>query len=321
MRKIAVFAAAAVLALAVLPCVGDPFVWWSGLWRPETREILLYFRLPRVLFAFVVGAALSVAGAAFQALFRNPLATPYTLGISSGAGFGAALAIHAGIASPVSWLPATSVLAFAGAVSTVALVYGFTRIRGGLHITTLLLAGVAINFFFSALVLLLQYLSDFTQTHRMLSWLMGNLDIYGYREILVALIPAAAGIAFVWLIALELDMLVCGEELAGARGVATGAVKLAIFRFTSLLVGAVVAVSGPIGFVGLIVPHMARLLVGPRHSLLIPASILLGAAFLACADTVARVIIYPAQIPVGVITALLGGPFFLWLLLRREYHF
>jgi len=321
MKKVLIFIVILLAAFVILPCVGKPFVWWSKLGNPELAQTLLLFRIPRVLFAFVVGAALSVAGASFQALFRNPLATPYTLGISSGAGFGAALAIHLGLVSPVSWLPTTSIFAFLGAIATVALVYGFTRIRGGMHVTTLLLAGVAVNFFFSALVLLLQYLSDYTQTHRMLFWLMGNLDVYGYREILIALIPALVGIAFVWLIALELDMLVCGEELAQARGVSTKAVKLAIFLFTSLLVGAVVAISGPIGFVGLIVPHTARLITGSRHSILVPASVLLGATFLASADTLARTIIYPAQIPVGVITALLGGPFFLWLLLRKEYHF
>lgn len=321
MKKLFIFVLILLAAFIILPCVGKPFLWWSALSDPELKEPLLYFRIPRVLFAFVVGAALAVAGASFQALFKNPLATPYTLGISSGAGFGAVLAIYLKISSPLPFLPATSVFAFLGAAATVFLVYGFTKIRGGMNITTLLLAGVAVNFFFSALVLLLQYLSDYTQTHRMLFWLMGNLDVYGYREILIAILPALVGIIFIWSIALELDMLVLGEELASARGVATNMVKVFIFIFVSMLVGAVVSISGPIGFVGLIVPHTVRLITGARHGVVIPASILFGAAFLACADTLARVIIYPAQIPVGVITALLGGPFFLWLLLRKEYHF
>jgi len=321
MKKVFIFILVFFAALAILPCIGRPIIWWNAVANPDLKETLLYFRIPRVIFAFIVGAALAVAGAAFQALFRNPLATPYTLGISSGAGFGAVLAIYLGIVSPVSWLPATSIFSFLGAIATVGLVYGFTRIRGGLNITTLLLAGVATNFFFSALVLLLQYLSDYTQTHRMLFWLMGNLDVYGYHEILIALFPAIVGIIFIWSIALELDMLVLGEELASARGVSTKVLKIAIFLFVSLLVGAVVSISGPIGFVGLIVPHTVRLITGSRHSITIPACIFFGATFLACADTVARVIIYPAQIPVGVITALLGGPFFLWLLLRKEYHF
>lgn len=292
--------------------IGLGEVFSTGADSPVHR-IFWHIRVPRVLTAFIAGAALSISGMAFQAIFRNPLATPFTLGVASGASLGATVFIGTGWVLGWMGLP---MAAFIGALGSIMIVYGLTRLRGGFGTSTLLLAGVALSFFFSSIILFTQYLADFTQSFRIIRWLMGGLDVLGY-DTLKGLLPfVVVGSTIVFLLSGELNLLSTGEELAYSRGVEVHRVKKLLFFSTSMMVGAVVAVCGPIGFVGMMVPHMCRLLWGGDHRTLSWTTALFGGTFLLWCDTFARTIIAPAEIPVGVITALLGGPFFIWLLLR-----
>jgi iron complex transport system permease protein len=320
-----VLAAATILVLGAAPFVGmtpiSPFDLFTGGEAPgKEYEIFWKIRLPRVLAAWLTGAGLAIAGMAFQALFRNPLATPFTLGVAAGAALGASMAIRFGVSVVFLGISGISMAALSGAALSILLVYGISRglTRSGAMLTTatLLLAGVAVNFFFSSLNLFIQYISDFTHTFRIIRWLMGGLEVAGFRSVLQMTPFVVAGIALILVSSRELDLLTTGEEMAASRGVSVASVQRTLFFATSLLVGGVVAVCGPIGFVGIMVPHICRLMVGPGHRALIPATVLFGGIFLTVCDTFARTIIAPAEIPVGVITALLGGPFFLALLIR-----
>lgn len=274
-------------------------------------------RVPRVLLGFLAGAGLAVAGMAFQAMFRNMLAEPYTLGVSGGAAFGATLAIRYGWTASVLGVSALSLSAFAGALGSLMLVYAIAMARRAFSTTVLLLAGVAVNLFFGSLILILQYLSDFTSSFRILRWLMGGVEAVGYGAVLDVFPFVASGSAIVFCFSRELNLMTVGEDLATSRGVHVPAVRAVLFSATTLMVGGVVALCGPIGFVGLIAPHICRLMIGPEHRFLTPATFLFGGVFLVGCDAVSRLLIAPAEIPVGVVTALLGGPFFVWLLLRR----
>ena len=278
-------------------------------------EIFWKIRLPRILTAFLAGAALSVSGMVFQAMFRNPLATPFTLGVSSGAAFGAAVYVKIGLAFTLIGISGQAFAAFIGALLSVALVYSLSRIKKGFSTASMLIAGVAINFFFSSLILFIQYLSDFANSFRIIRWLMGGFDIVGYTPVLTLLPFALAGGFFILLFNNELNLLLLGEEIALSRGVDVKKTKPVLFFATSLMVGSVVSVIGPIGFVGMMAPHICRLIFGPDHHYLSWASLLFGGTFLVFCDTLSRMLIAPAEIPVGVFTALLGGPFFLWLLI------
>jgi iron complex transport system permease protein len=211
-----------------------------------------------------------------------------------------------------------SLSAFVWAGVAILIVYGLTKLRGGFSTATMLIAGVAVNFFFSSCILFIQYLSDFTRSFRVIRWLMGGFEIVGYRPLLTVLPFVAIGVVAVVLSANELNVMTLGEDIALSRGVPVRRVKRTLFFAVSLMVGAVVSVCGPIGFIGMMAPHICRLMIGHDHRYLAPASLLFGGAFLVLCDALARRLIAPAEIPVGVITALLGGPFFLWLLLRRS---
>ena len=274
-------------------------------------------RVPRVLLGFLAGAGLSIAGMAFQAMFRNLLAEPYTLGVSGGAAFGATLAIRYGWTASLLGVSAVSLSAFAGALGALLLVYGIAMARRTFSTAVLLLAGVAVNLFFGSLILIIQYLSDFTSSFRILRWLMGGLETVGYGAVLDVFPFVLSGSAVVFCFARELNLMTVGEDLAASRGVHVPGVRAVLFSATTLMVGGVVALCGPIGFVGLMAPHICRLMIGPEHRLLAPATFLFGGVFLVACDAVSRLLIAPAEIPVGVVTALLGGPFFVWLLLRR----
>jgi iron complex transport system permease protein len=312
-----------VAVLVVAPFVGAPLPApgeAAGVARDPREFILWQLRIPRVLLAAIAGAALSVAGATFQSLFRNPLATPYTLGVASGAAFGAVLTLIADTAFAFPVVGATSVGALLGAIAITGAVYMLGRRGNALPTATLLLAGVTLSFFFSALILLLQYLADFTAGLRILRWLMGEIRVLGYGPFAILGPLAAVGCLAVSVRRGELNLLLTGEELAQARGVDVEKEKLVLFGACSLMVGGVVAFCGPIGFVGLIVPHALRALIGPDHRPLILACLPAGAAFLVLCDTVARLALAPAELPVGVVTALIGGPFFLTILLRRKAY-
>jgi iron complex transport system permease protein len=278
-------------------------------------EIFWRLRVPRIVTGFLAGASLALSGMAFQAIFKNPLATPFTLGVSSGAAFGAALYVKAGILISIAGIAGQSASAFVWALISISLVYGLTRLREGFTTTTMLIAGVAINFFFSSLILFMQYMSDFTQSFRVVRWLMGGVEVVGYRTLILLGIFFITGGGIIFGRLNELNLMVLGDDIARGRGVETKRVRRSIFVSASLLVGGVVSVCGPIAFVGMMAPHICRLLVGEDHRYLAPASFLFGGVFLVLCDTLARIVIAPAEIPVGVITALLGGPFFIWLLL------
>ena len=279
-------------------------------------QIFFIARLPRALAAALVGGTLAAAGVVFQGLLRNPLATPYTLGVSAGASLGAMVAITFGQAWAVGGVASASLL---GAILAVLVVYALaTAQHRGISTTVLLLAGVTLNAFFSALILFVQYLSDFAQTFRALRWLMGDLDIAGYAPLLAALPLALVAFAgFAWL-ARPLNLLSISAEAAGFRGVNVERAQRIAFFSASLATGAAVSVGGPIGFVGIIVPHLVRLLVGADHRVVLPASTFFGAAFLVGCDAIARTLLAPLELPVGIVTAVIGGPFFLWLLIRRK---
>lgn len=328
-------AAASVLLLVLCPLVGQYDV-WEARQAEVARWVLWELRIPRVLFAFLVGSGLALAGVAFQALFRNPLAEPYTLGVSSGAALGAAGFLL--LSGPLArWSPffqhvqgmgwgffgGRMLFAFLGAAGVVLLVYGLTRLRGGFSASTLLLAGVAVSFFCSSLILAAQYLSDYHQVFDLLRWMMGSLERANWTAVWGTLpFVAAAGVLVAGLHR-ELNLLSAGEDLALSRGVDAPRVQKAVFLAASLLVGVLVAVAGPVGFVGLMAPHICRLLVGADHKFLGPCVCLFGGLFLLVCDTLARTAAsvlsggqMDLEIPVGIITALLGGPFFLGLLFR-----
>lgn len=290
--------------------------WVAPTWSPAQEQILFQIRLPRVVLGALIGMSLSLAGAAFQGLFRNPMASPYVTGVSSGAGFGAALAMFFRWHGFFLGLSAVPLAAFAGGLATVALVYRLARVDGRLPVLTLLLAGIAVGSVLSAGISLLVFFSD-EMVGSIVFWLMGSLSAADWARVQVMAPYAVMGSLPLLLSARGLNAMLLGEESAAYLGVDTEKLKRLLLAAASLLVGAAVAVSGIIGFVGLIVPHLARLITGPDHRVLLPASALLGAAFLVGADLIARVIIAPAQLPVGIVTALTGGPFFLFLLRRR----
>jgi iron complex transport system permease protein len=306
--------------LAVAPLLGSHRLDLGELLRGEgtAAAIVWQLRLPRVLLALLAGGGLALSGLAFQTLFRNPLAEPYTLGIASGAALGAVIGLRLEGAEWLVSLPLVELASFAGAGAATALVVALAAEGRRVETPTLLLAGVAVSLSCSALILFLQYLADSTQTFRMVRWMMGGLAVVGYGEVLWALPWVLAGAGVLLALRWDLNLLLTGEELAASRGVDVPRVRLLVLAVASMMVGALVATTGPIGFVGLMVPHMLRRPVGHDHLALLPACLLGGGAFLALCDLGARTLMAPAELPVGVFTALLGGPFFLWLLLARR---
>ncbi|MGE4490465.1 MAG: FecCD family ABC transporter permease [Kiritimatiellales bacterium] len=284
---------------------------------PSGSEILLKLRIPRVLTAFLAGIALASSGMIFQALFRNPLATPFTLGVSGGAALGATLWMRFGAPMLIAGVAGSSIAGFIGALGAVALVYGLARVKSGFSTDTLLLAGVAVNLFFSSLILLMQYFSDPGETFRMIRWLMGGFSVVGFTTPINLTVFTAAGMIVTAMLTREMNLLLTGEELAGARGVNVDRTRKMLFLAASLMTGAAVAFCGPVAFVGLMVPHICRQFIGSDHRKLFPAVILFGGAFMVFCDGLARTLLAPTEMPAGLITSLLGGPFFLWLLLRK----
>jgi iron complex transport system permease protein len=289
---------------------------------PLVRAVFLRLRLPRVVMAGLVGASLAMVGAALQALFRNPLAEPFTLGVSGGASLGASLAIAFGIGVSFLGVPLIFIAAFTGAGLSVLLVYRLARSGGsGLILPgALLLAGVVLNLCASAGVLLIQYLASYESALQILRWLIGSLDVVGFDLIWKMLLFLIPGWIVIAAHARDLHLLATGEESAASLGVDVRRTQRLVFAASSLIVGVTVSVGGAVGFVGLIVPHAARLLFGQDVRILLPASFLLGAAFLVLTDTLARVMISPGELPVGAITALLGGPLYLLLLGRQQRY-
>jgi len=322
MKRIPVVPVFLPVSLAVLlaaPFVGggiDPAAFFQPFSSSAGAMIFWKIRMPRALLGWIAGGGLAAAGMVFQAIFRNALATPFTLGVSAGASLGTALTLRLGLGAMILGFSGLNLGAIAGALMAIALVYGLTRLRRSCTTATMLLAGVAVNFLFSSLILLIQYSVDFYDTFRILRWMMGGLQMVGYNapmQVLAVVLPVAV---VLFLLSSELNLLTLGEELATSRGMAVARTRTLLFFLVSIMVGVIVSICGPIGFVGLMCPHICRLLVGADHRRLLPASILFGGAFLVLCDTAARTLFGPTELPVGIFTSLLGGPFFLCLLLK-----
>ena len=279
-------------------------------------EILMHVRVPRIILAAIVGAALSGAGVTFQAVLRNPLADPYILGISSGAGLGAILAVIGGLNWTLFGRSPIAAFAFAGALGTVWLVWVVGRVTGKFHVTGLLLAGVVVNACFSAVIMFLTSIARSQEVHATIFWLMGNMAEEEFFVLWVSGGSVLAGLVALFFISPQLNALSFGPAEAQSMGVNVRRTQVVAFAVAAFITAVAVSLSGLIGFVGLIVPHAVRLVFGPDHRQLLPLSSLVGAVFLLLADTLARVVVAPAQLPVGVVTAMLGGPFFLVLLMR-----
>ena len=313
--------AAALVGLGVGPSALSPREIAAALFGGDasaaTADIVLRVRLPRVLLAGLVGASLAVSGVLFQALLRNPLADPYVLGVSGGAALGGIAALSLGGAFGLGYT-AVPPAAFAGAVATTFLLYAIAGAGGRVSATNLLLTGVVFNAFASAAIVFMASLAGLSEGASIYLWLIGSLsatriDVAGWVALFLV-----AGLASALPMARSLNLLALGEEGAAQLGVEVERVKRVLLVATSLMVGAAVSVAGLIGFVGLIIPHLLRLLLGSDHRLLVPAAALGGGAFLVLCDTIARSLLAGRELPVGAITAIAGGPLFLWLL--RRHH-
>ncbi|MEE2679034.1 MAG: iron ABC transporter permease [Myxococcota bacterium] len=306
------------VALVAGPSGLGPGAVWSALWgeAPEAvADIVLRVRLPRVLLGASVGAALAVAGVLFQALLRNPLADPFVLGVSGGAALGGIAVLSLGAAFGLGYA-AVPPAAFAGALLATGLLYAVAGAQGRLSPTQLLLTGVVFNAFASAAIVFLASLAGLTEGASLFLWLIGSLsavraDVAGW----VAAFLGGGLLVALWL-ARSLDLLTLGSEAAAQLGVDVARTQRVLLLATSVMVGAAVAAAGLVGFVGLIVPHLLRLMIGPDHRLLVPTAALGGAAFLVLCDTLARLLPGGRELPVGAVTAFVGGPLFLWLLRR-----
>jgi iron complex transport system permease protein len=295
--------------------VFDPNLAWQD---NIDAQIFFIARLPRVLAGALVGSTLAAAGVILQALLRNPLATPFTLGVSAGAALGSMLAIAFQL--DIGFMGATSVpiASFTGSLVATAVVYFLaTRVHGGLSTNVILLAGVTMNSFFSAIITFVQYLIDFADWYRTARWLLGNLDVSSFGPILATTPLLLLSFGMFALLPRALNLLTLGDDIASARGVDVARVQRIAFVSSSLATGAAVSLAGPIGFIGIVVPHLVRLMVGSDHRVVLPAATLFGASFLVMCDLIARTVMAPIELPVGIVTAMIGGPFFLWLLVRK----
>jgi len=306
--------------ISILTMVIAPFIGTISISISEAfnSEIFLNIRLPRVIFAFIVGFSLSMIGVVFQALLRNDLATPYTLGVSSGGALGAVISIKSGLALSFLGFTTTTLFSVAGSVLTIFLIYWIAKSKIGISPVTLVLTGVTVSLFFSSMILFIHYMADFTETYMMIRWLMGGLQITGWNYSVI-LFPFAVLIFLYFLMnSNAFNIMSAGRDLAESKGVNVETLQKYSFFGGSLLIGLVVAFAGPIGFIGLIIPHLMRLIFGPDHKTLLLSATLFGGTFLVWCDSIARTIISPAELPVGVITSLIGGPFFVWLLIKKR---
>jgi len=287
----------------------------TGEARAAGDAVIVDIRLPRVLLAALVGACLASAGVLYQALFRNPLADPYILGMSAGAGLGAVIALTATASVTAVRFGAVPAGAFAGAVLTIVLVVRLASLRGTLDVTSLLLAGVAISYALSAVTSFVMVFFRESMAS-VVFWMMGGLTAASWPYVLMVTPMLLIGLAIPMAATRELNLMLLGEERAGELGVDVERFKQVLLGAGALLVAAAVAVSGLIGFVGLMTPHMVRLAIGPDHRVLLPASALGGALVMVLADLAARTVLAPVEVPVGIVTAFVGAPFFIWLLVR-----
>jgi iron complex transport system permease protein len=283
-----------------------------------TATILLHVRLPRIFLGFLVGCCLASVGVALQALLKNPLADPYVLGVSSGAALGVSIAVLFGVGTTMLTMSVLPLCGFLGGLVALLVVYRMAASDDRLPIHSVLLAGVILNAVFSALIMFVTSIMDPNRSFGMMAWLMGSLTAPAYPTL--AVVSIYMGVCFVLLFrqVRVLNLMASGEEQARSLGIDTEWTKRYTFLLSALLTGAVVSVSGMIGFIGMVIPHAVRLALGADHRLLMPASALVGGTFLMVSDTVARTVLSPSELPVGILTALVGGPFFVYLLVWRK---
>ncbi|MBN1577922.1 MAG: iron ABC transporter permease [Chitinispirillaceae bacterium] len=318
-KRLLLLSFSSMIIVIFAPCIGMEFIVPFDLKNTTLQmEIFTRLRLPRVLVAFFAGAGLSLCGMVFQALFRNPLADPFTLGIASGASCGAALTVVLGFTGALLGVPAVTIGAFLGSACATLLLFGFASYRRSTDKLTFLLAGVALSFLFSSLLMFFQYISDPHDSYYIIRWLMGGVEAIGYKALFSFLPFEIIGIIIIFSQLPQLDHLLTGDDIAQSRGVDIKRTRILLLLATTMMVGTIVAVCGPIGFIGLIVPHISRSLFSWKHLWAGPATALSGGVLLVIADTIARTVIAPTEIPVGVITALLGAPFFLWILFHHN---
>ena len=309
------------LVVALSLSSGYHAIGWSDLRTDETaRTIFFRLRVPRVVLGMLVGGSLGSIGAALQALFRNPLAEPFTLGVSGGGALGASIAIAFGFGANVAGVPIVFVAAFLGSIVFVTIVYRLASAGAVVMPGALLLAGVVLNLIAGAGVLMIQFLTDYTRALQILRWMVGSLDVVGMDLIVRMLVFVVPGMCLLFFTIKDLHLIAMDEESAQALGVDVRRTERMVYIASSLVVGVTVAVAGPIGFVGLIVPHAVRLFFGEDLRIVIPCSMLLGASFLVLADTLARTLLGASELPVGAVTALVGGPLFLVLLGRKRRY-
>ncbi len=297
---------------------------FSATWQPSDETILFLIRLPRVIAGALVGAALASAGVLFQGMLRNPMADPYIIGTSAGAAFGATIAMMLPVSVAFLSFGLVPIAAFFGALGAVLLVYNLAKVGGKTPIVSMLLAGFAVSAMLAAIVFLMVTLSGRTGLlQNVYSFLMGSISVSGWNQIIIVAPLIIGAIVAARFLAFRLNALSLGEEGAAYLGIDVERDKIIVLALGSLLTAAAVSISGLIGFVGLVVPHAVRLVLGPDHRLLLPAAALSGGAFIVLADLFARTVLAPSEIPIGIITAIIGAPFFIYLLrhTRREYAF
>lgn len=307
------------LSITICPMIG---IRWispvSIIHNSDLRFILFSIRIPRTLVALFAGGGLAVAGMIYQAIFRNPLADPYTLGVSSGASLGAALCIVAGIGGSAFGMSMITLGALVGAVGSIMVIYLFAWSKES-NSSTILLAGVIVTTVCSGFIMFIHFVGGLHDSFQILRWLMGGVDGVSYSLFFLMSMPLIAFFMITLLFMPQLDQFLTGENIAHSRGVNISASRNLFIFITALAIGSIVSVCGPIGFIGIIAPHACRMLVpGIRHRLLSICSFLLGGSFLVITDTLARSIAPPSEIPVGIITAIIGGPFFLIILYKRK---
>lgn len=306
------------LVLILLPFIGIIKIDLTTLFRENSSSFIFWqLRLPRTLLGFMAGSSLALAGLIFQNLFKNSLATPYTLGISSGASAGIVLGIKLHLSATLLGINGLVILGFGGALLSIGVILGIARLVRSYSIYTLLMSGVAINFFFSSFILITQYLFDFSQTLSILRWLMGGISVTGYRELLFLLPVFVFFILAAILLKKELVIASAGEAFAYAKGLNIRRFRIIVFITVSFIIGILVSLVGPIGFVGLIIPHISRLIFRRDFKSILAFTIISGGLFLAITDFVSRILIRPVEIPVGIITSLMGAPFFLFVLISH----
>lgn len=308
-------------AIVVLsPFLGRDIISIADIKNVSSTDYYIFYntRLPRSVMAFITGGILSIGGLVFQSLFKNPIATPYTLGVAGGASLGAAFYYFTGYTGILSVYTGSTLWAVFGAVFVIIIVYGISLTTGRMDSSTILLSGVAISFFCSALIMFIQYFADTTNSYKITRYMMGSLSGANYDEILFLLPISLLFLLITYAFHKELDLISIDSSVAESRGVNIKRTVTLLYFAVSISIAATVSITGPIGFVGMIVPHIIRMIVTSRNKILIPLSFISGGAFLTLCDTLSRIVISPSELPVAVITSLAGAPFFIFLIISRK---